>query len=141
MKAIRALLFVLGLSFFGVACAADGPIKVVYHLAEGLPQATRAMGNIRNHLDADPTAQIVVVTHGSGIEFLLEGAKDAKGQSFAGPIGELANRGVQFRVCNNTLVTRGIAKDEIVLEANVVPSGVAEVARLQAKEGYAYLRP
>ena len=141
MKSIRALLLVLGLSFFGAACAADGPIKVVYHLAEGLPQATRAMGNIRNHLDADPTAQIVVVTHGSGIEFLLEGAKDVKGQPFAGPIGELANRGVQFRVCNNTLVTRGIAKDEIVLEANVVPSGVAEVARLQAKEGYVYLRP
>ena len=141
MKSIHALLFVLGLSFFGAACAADGPIKVVYHLAEGLPQATRAMGNIRNHLDADPTAQIVVVTHGSGIEFLLEGAKDAQGQFFAGPIGELANRGVQFRVRNNTLVTRGIAKDEIVLEATVVPSGVAEVARLQAKEGYVYLRP
>ena len=141
MKSIRALLLVLGLSFFGAACAADGPIKVVYHLAEGLPQATRAMGNIRNHLDADPTAQIVVVTHGSGIEFLLEGAKDAKGQFFAGPIGELANRGVQFRVRNNTLVTRGIAKDKIVLEATVVLSGVAEVAGLQAKEGYVYLRP
>ena len=141
MKAFRTLLLLFGISFFGVTLAADGPVKVVYHLAEGLPQATRAMGNIRNHLDADPTAQIIVVTHGSGIEFLLEGAKDARGQSFAGPIGELANRGVQFRVCNNTLVTRGIAKDKIVLEATVVPSGVAEVSRLQAKEGYVYLRP
>ena len=141
MKALRTLLFLIGISFFGVTLAANGPVKVVYHLAEGLPQATRALGNIRNHLDADPTAQIIVVTHGSGIEFLLEGAKDARGQSFAGPIGELANRGVQFRVCNNTLVTRGIAKDKIVLEAAVVPSGVAEVSRLQAKEGYVYLRP
>ena len=99
------------------------------------------MSNIRNHLEADPTAKIVVVTHGSGIEFLLEGAKDAKGQSYAGPIGELANRGVQFRVCNSTLVTRGIARDKVVLEASVVPSGVAEVAKLQAREGYVYLRP
>ena len=141
MKALHTLLFLFGISLFGVTLAADSPVKVVYHLAEGLPQATRALGNIRNHLDADPTAQIIVVTHGSGIEFLLEGAKDARGQSFAGPTGELANRGVQFRVCNNTLVTRGIAKDRIVLEAAVVPSGVAEVARLQAKEGYVYLRP
>lgn len=135
MKALRTLLFLFGISVFGASLAAGGPVKVVYHLAEGLPQATRAMGNIRNQLDADPTTQIIVFTHGSDIEFLLEGAKDARGQSFAGPIGKLANRGVQFRVCNNTLVTRGIAKDKIVLEATVVPSGVAEVSRLQAKEG------
>lgn len=141
MKFIRTLLFVLGVIFFGATYAADEPVKVVYHLSEGLAQASRAMGNVRNHLDADPTAKIVVVTHGSGIEFLIDGAKDAKGQSYAGSIGELANRGVQFRVCNNTLVTRGISKDKVVLEATVVPSGVAEVSRLQAKEGYVYLRP
>lgn len=141
MKSIRTLLFLLGITFFGAAGAADEPVKVIYHLSEGLAQATRALSNIRNHLDADPTAKIVVVAHGSGIEFLLEGAKDAKGQSYAGPIGELANRGVRFRVCNNTLVTRGISKDKVVLEATVVPSGVAEVARLQAKEGYVYLHP
>ena len=44
-------------------------------------------------------------------------------------------------MCNNTLVTRGIARDKVVLEATVVPSGVAEVAKLQAREGYVYLRP
>ena len=141
MKAIRTLLFVLGLMFIGAVCAAEGPVKVVYHLSEGLAQATRAMSNIRNHLEADPTAKIVVVTHGSGIEFLLEDAMDAEGQSCAGLTGELGNRGVQFRVCNSTLVTRGIARDKVVLEATVVPSGVAEMARLQAREGYVYLRP
>lgn len=141
MKAIRTLLFVLGVTCFGAVSAAEGPVKAVYHLSEGLAQATRSINNVRNHLDADPTAKIVVVTHGSGIEFLLEGARDAKGQSYAGSIGELANRGVQFRVCNNTLVTRAISKDKVVLEATVVPSGVAEVARLQAKEGYVYLHP
>ena len=141
MRTLRTLLFTLGLLFVGTAFAADGPVRVVYHLVEGLAQASRAMGNIRNHLDADPTAKIVVVAHGSGIEFLLEGALDAKGQPYAGAIGELANRGVQFRVCNNTLVSRGISRDKVVLEASVVPSGVAELARLQFKEGYAYLRP
>ncbi|MDE2094830.1 MAG: DsrE family protein [Burkholderiales bacterium] len=141
MRILRTLLFSLALLFTGTVFAADGPVRVVYHLVEGLAQASRAMGNIRNHLDADPTAKIVVVAHGSGIDFLLEGALDAKGQPYAGAIGDLANRGVQFRVCNNTLISRGISNDKLVLEASVVPSGVAEVARLQFKEGYAYLRP
>jgi intracellular sulfur oxidation DsrE/DsrF family protein len=118
-----------------------GQVKVVYHLSEGIPQASRAMNNIRNHLDADPTAKIVVVAHGPGIDFLLDGASNGAGQSFVGAIGELSGRGVQFRVCNNTLVDRNIGKEKVAMEAQIVPSGVAEVANLQAKEGYVYLHP
>jgi uncharacterized protein len=136
-----ALALALLPAFVGIARAADEPMKVVYHLSEGVQQASRAIGNIRNHLNADPSAKIVVVTHGPGIDFLLEGAENSQGGKFAGPIGELANRGVEFRVCNNTLVTRKINKDQVVMEAKVVPSGVAEVARLQAREGFVYLRP
>ena len=116
-------------------------IKVVYHLSEGIPQASRAIGNIRNHLAADPTAKIVVVSHGAGIDFMLDGANNTQGQPFAGSVSDLANKGVEFRVCNNTLVSRKIPTDKVVMEAKVVPSGVAEVARLQAKEGFVYLRP
>jgi intracellular sulfur oxidation DsrE/DsrF family protein len=141
MKMIRILIVLAGLLASGLALAADEAIKAVYHLVDGQAQSTRAMANIRNHLDADPTVKIVVVAHGAGIDFLLDGAMDAKGQSFAGPIGELANRGVKFRVCNNTLVTRGVPKDRVVMEASIVPSGVAEIARLQAKEGFVYVRP
>jgi len=144
MNTLRSLVasLVMLLGFGAISAhAADASVKVVYHLMEGQAQSTRAMNNIRNHLDADPTAKIVVVTHGQGIDFLLEGAQDTRGRPFAGVIGELANRGVQFRVCNNTLTTRNIPKDKVVMEASVVPSGVAEVARLQAREGFVYLRP
>ncbi|MCJ7799350.1 MAG: DsrE family protein [Polaromonas sp.] len=123
------------------ASLAWGQVKVVYHLSEGIPQAYRAIGNIRNHLAADPTAKIVVVAHGAGIDFLLDGTTDPKGQSFVGGIGELAGRGVEFRACNNTLVSRNISKEKVAMEAKIVPSGVAEVANLQAKEGYVYLHP
>ncbi|WP_372657474.1 DsrE family protein [Hydrogenophaga sp.] len=116
-------------------------IKVVYHLSEGQAQASRAMYNIRNHLDADPSVKIVVVTHNEGVDFLLEGAKTDSGALFAGAIGDLATKGVEFRVCNNTLVGRNIDPAKVALEATVVPSGVAEVARLQAREGYVYLKP
>ncbi|TSE36929.1 DsrE/DsrF-like family protein [Tepidimonas fonticaldi] len=142
MKALwRTLtLFFASLAFAAAAQAAE-PVKVVYHLSEGIPQASRAVQNIRNHLAADPSAKIVVVTHGLGIDFLLEGATNQMEQPFAGAVADLANRGIEFRVCNNTLVSRKIDAAKLVPEAKIVPSGVAEVARLQAREGFVYLRP
>jgi intracellular sulfur oxidation DsrE/DsrF family protein len=62
-------------------------------------------------------------------------------QPFAGAVSDLVSKGVEFRVCNNTLVSRKISADKLLMEAKVVPSGVAEVAKLQAKEGFVYLRP
>ena len=121
--------------------AADDVIKTVYHMSEGIPQASRAINNIRNHLAADPKAKIVVVTHGLGIDFLLEGATNQMEQPFAGAISDLASKGVEFRVCNNTLVSRKIDAAKVAMEAKIVPSGVAEVAKLQAREGFVYLRP
>ncbi|MEN9842520.1 MAG: hypothetical protein RLZZ612_349 [Pseudomonadota bacterium] len=120
--------------------AADA-VKVVYHMSEGIPQASRAINNIRNHLAADPSVKIVVVTHGLGIDFLLEGATNPMEQPFAGSVADLASKGVEFRVCSNTLVSRKIDANKLLMEAKVVPSGVAETARLQAKEGFVYLRP
>ena len=134
----KFLTLLMGLLLAGAALA---QVKVVYHLSEGVPQATRAIGNIRNHLAADPTAKIVVVSHGAGIDFMLDGANNTQGQPFAGSVSDLANKGVEFRVCNNTLVSRKISADKLLMEAKVVPSGVAEVARLQAKEGFVYLHP
>ena len=141
MKMFRPVIFALAVAGSSFASAAEEPVKVVYHLTAGIEEAARAMRNIRNHLDADPTAKIVVVTNGAGIDFLLEGAEFGKGSKFAGPIGELANRGVDFRVCQNTLTTREIAPDRVAMEAKVVPSGVAEAARLQAREEFVYLKP
>ncbi len=137
---IRAFLVAACLAT-GLQAQADDNVKVVYHMSEGIPQASRAVNNIRNHLAADPKAKIVVVAHGLGIDFLLQGAVNQMDQPYAGAIGDLAARGVEFRVCNNTLVSRKIDASKLVLEATVVPSGVSEVATLQAKQGYVYLRP
>jgi intracellular sulfur oxidation DsrE/DsrF family protein len=121
--------------------AADGPVKVVYHMSEGIPQASRGLNNIRNHLSADPSAKIVVVALGLGVDFLLDNAVNQMEQPFAGTIADLASKGVEFRVCNNTLQSRKIDPSKLVMESKIVPSGVAEVARLQFKEGFAYIRP
>lgn len=128
---------VLGL----VGSAAADPIKVIYHLNEGLEQASNGLRNIRNHLSADPTAKIVVVAHAAGVNFLLEGAQDKNGNPYEIIVDDLAAKGVDFRVCNFTLQSRNIDKKLVHPAATIVPSGVAEVARLQAREGLAYLKP
>ena len=124
----------------GTAFAA-GPVKVVYHFSEGLEQASNGLRNIRNHLSADPTAKIVVVAHYNGINFLLKGAEDKNKNPYNVIVEELVDKGVEFRVCNFTLQGRNIDKSQVLPEAKIVPSGVAEIARLQSEEGFAYLKP
>ena len=130
--------FTFALSF-NSAQAQD--IKAAYHVNTGLETSAAILGNVRNHLNADPSAKIVVVTHGAGIDFLLDGAKDSKGREFSGVVSDLSSKGVQFRVCNNTLTSRNIDSNKVSMDAKIVPSGVSEVSRLQAKEGYVYLKP
>jgi uncharacterized protein len=121
--------------------AKDDPVKVVYHVSESIDQATAALRNVRNHLSADPTVRIAVVTHANGIDFLLDGAKDKNGNLFDANVQELVKKGVEFKVCKITLERRMIDPKRVIEEAKLVPSGVAEVSRLQAKEGYVYLKP
>ena len=123
----------------GAALAAD-PIRVVYHVNESVQKAPAVLHNIANELDAEPNTKIVVVAHGPGIDFLLKGAKDPKGNAFTPEIETLGMRGVEFRVCNNTLKSRHIDRSRVVEDAKIVPSGVAEIAKLES-QGYVYLKP
>lgn len=131
----------LGVSLLSASAANAQDIKAVYHVNTGVDTIAVILNNVRNHINADPTAKIAVVTHGPGVDFLMDGAKDSKGREFSGTISDLAAKGVQFRVCNNTLKARQLDASKVSMEAKIVPSGVAEVARLQAKEGYVYLKP
>jgi len=131
----------LAATALNVAAAPGDPVKVVYHVNESLDQATSAIRNIRNHLSADPKAKIVVVTHAGGINFLLRDAKDKNGNPYEVAVQDLVGKGVEFRVCAFTLRSRNIDPKMVLEEATIVPSGVAEVSRLQSQEGYAYLKP
>ncbi|HEY0663511.1 MAG TPA: DsrE family protein [Thiobacillaceae bacterium] len=122
------------------ASAAAAEEKVVYHINDA-SVARVAMRNIQNHITASPDARIVVVTHGKGIDFLLNDAKDEKGEPYQTQVAGLREKGVDFRVCRNTLKSRNLDENAVMMDAHVVPSGVAEIGRLQAKEGFVYLKP
>ncbi len=115
--------------------------KVVYHFDGGLAQATKGLRNIRNHLDIDPTAQIIAVAHAEGVDFLMEGAKTTNNQEFAALVGDLSARGVKFEICEITLKNRNLKKEQFILGPSFTPSGVVRIANLQAKEHYAYIKP
>ncbi|MEX2151087.1 MAG: DsrE family protein [Steroidobacteraceae bacterium] len=119
--------------------AAKAQSKVVYHITSS-GHAGAALRTLRNHLEASPGTKVVVVAHNEGVDFLLRGARDESGALYEDAVRRFKTRGVDFRVCNNTLVRREIGPGGIIPEATLVPSGIAEVGRLQEQEGYAYLR-
>jgi uncharacterized protein len=138
---VRRFAFALLLAISALAQAQQPLVRAVYHFSEGPAQASRGLEYIRNHLEADPKAEIVVVAHATGVDFLIKGAKTAKGNEYRSAIEDLDLQGVQFRVCEITLRERNLRRDQFLPEVRFVPSGVAEITRLQAREGYAYLRP
>lgn len=138
MKLAAKLLAILALSL--AASGAWAQEKVVYHFDSGLEQATKGLRNINNHLEVDPKAKIIAVTHADGVDFLMEGAKDRFGP-FDARVQDLMARGVKFQVCEITLRNRKLKKDQFILGVEFVPSGVVQITHLQQKEGYAYLKP
>lgn len=115
--------------------------RVVYHINDTGAQAVNALRNVGNHLEVNPKAKIVIVTHAQGVDFLFDGTKDRNGNPFNIAVEELKGRGVKFDVCEITLRNRKLDKGKFIPEVTFVPSGVAEITRLQQREGYAYLRP
>ena len=123
-----------------------GKQKVVYHInylggdADKLYRG--ALRNIQNHINAVGAENLTVkvVLHGNGVGLLASAMKNEKLQ---GAVVSLKSQNVDFNVCNNTLRGRKISYEKDlfdVFEEDIVPSGVAELTRLQ-QMGYTYIKP
>jgi intracellular sulfur oxidation DsrE/DsrF family protein len=139
-KAAAAAVLALAVGLPATAGPGDA-VKVIYHINAGNDQATDGLRNANNHLAADPKVKIVFVTHAAGVKFLLDGAKDKNGNSYDALVQDLMGKGVEFRLCRFTLERNKIDPKRVIQDVKIVPSGVAEVSRLQAHEGFAYLKP
>jgi intracellular sulfur oxidation DsrE/DsrF family protein len=137
---MRIRSFLAALVLMSIAGAAFAQDKVVYHFDNAVAQGLKGLRNIRNHIDTDPTAKIIVVTHAEGVDMLMEGAKAANGTEYAPLVSALKSRGVSFEICEITLKNRGVKKDLFIQEADFTPSGVVRIAKLQG-QGYAYIKP
>ena len=112
--------------------------RVVYHIPSS-DTARSKLRNLANHLNAAPDVKIVVVAHNDGVDFLLRGARDELGP-FEPEVNRFRELGVEFRVCDNTLKRRQLDVGQVIGAAVLVPSGIAEIGRLQSEEGYVYMR-
>ena len=132
-----------------------GKQKVVYHINYDNPkQQAGALRNIQNHINAvgAENLDLKVVLHGNGLALLLEPDSLEKLNKFkyanaddtmTAKIDGLKSQGIEFNVCENTVKGRKVDVDTDlynVEKKDIVPSGVAEVARLQ-QMGYAYVKP
>lgn len=123
-----------------------GKQKVVYHInytgGDKDKKYRGAMRNIQNHINAvgADNMEIKVVLHGNGLGLLASAKSNDKLQ---GQVASLKSQNVSVHVCNNTLKGRKISYEEDlfdVFKEDIVPSGVAELSRLQ-QMGYTYIKP
>ncbi len=123
-----------------------GKQKVVYHINyPGGPDDKKyrgALRNIQNHINAvgAENMDIKVVMHGNGLGLLMSAKENKKLQT---TVASLKSQNVEMHVCANTLKGRKISYDNDlfdVFEEDIVPSGVAELSRLQ-QMGYTYIKP
>lgn len=157
---LGALIVGLLLAVSTAALADDAPRygkqKVVYHVNYDNPkQQTAALRNIQNHINAvgAENLDLKVVMHGNGVSLVLlpealgkvsDKMKHANANDqMAARIDGLKSQNVEFKICANTLKGRKINYEQDlynVEDADIVPSGVAELAHLQSM-GYAYIKP
>lgn len=138
-----AKLFIALMASILLASAAFAQDKVVYHFDDSVTQATKGLRNIRNHLDVAPDTKIAVVAHANGVDFLMEGAKDAKNADtdYAALVSALKARGVTFEVCEITLKSRNLKKEQFIMDTAFTASGVVRIGQLQSREKFAYIKP
>ncbi len=115
-----------------------GNVRVVVALTTD-DKAVQAMKlrNIANALRAADLwhghLTVKVVLYGKGVRLLQEPDEATRGK-----LDMLRDRGVQLEVCNNSLLEQNIDFHTLyhVTDADIVPSGFAEVAYLQAQQHY-----
>ncbi len=154
LSLVAAVLFAATLFASNAIADGYGKQKVVYHINYDNAKAQAgALRNIQNHINAvgKENLDLKVVLHGKGLTLLLEPGAGGKTKFSAGnatdaitaKIAGLKGQGVEFNVCANTLRGKKVSyEDDLydVSKSDIVPSGVAELAKLQA-QGYAYIRP
>ena len=116
--------------------APAGGTKVVFEVTmEGPEQWTAVLNNVENLRTALGAAtEIEVVAHSKGLGMLV-----AKDNGLTDRMKKLADDGVVFAACENTMKKKDATKDQLVPFAKTTDSGVAEVIRKQ-EAGWSYIK-
>jgi intracellular sulfur oxidation DsrE/DsrF family protein len=82
--------------------------------------------------------KVVVVCFGPGIHVLAEFPQRPVSKETKQRVASLAQYGVEFHACNNTMKSLGWTEDDLLPLAKVVDVGAADLMELQ-QQGFAYV--
>lgn len=110
--------------------------QVVFEVTrDGVEQWTAVLTNVENlRKSLGDATDVEVVVHSKGLGLLV-----AKDNPLAERAKKLADRGVVFAACENTMKKKNITKDQLVPFAKTTDSGVAEIVRKQ-EAGWSYIK-
>jgi intracellular sulfur oxidation DsrE/DsrF family protein len=132
---MKKLLFILGLITTTVAGFAQQKPNVIMHLQSSDTLVYKSIVNqIANLKKEIPNAQIELVCHGPGLEFLL-----LKNSRYANKVNALRLTDVKLVGCEFTMKQKNIRKEDLVSFATTVPSGVVEIIKKQ-QDNWLYLK-
>jgi intracellular sulfur oxidation DsrE/DsrF family protein len=114
-------------------------MKAVFHVSSPDPHDHHhAMVNVLNLLADDTVSvagdEVALVTNGGAIRMFVESAAE-----HAEMVARIEEAGVALSACGNALRGQGVPAEDLLPGVEVVPSGVGELARLQAA-GYGYIK-
>ncbi len=116
-------------------------VKVVFHINSDSETPLRtAFGNVSNLLKEEKVikngAEVTILLNGPGILRLKKNADSSDLET----AGVLAEKGVKFKICNNSLIKFNLLKNDMHPACEVVSAGIMELIKLQ-DSGYAYIKP
>lgn len=111
-------------------------MSTVFHFSSSPDEQHHALANVANLLadDSIDVETVVLVANGRGVELLT-----TSGSEHPDRVRSLLAAGVSFRACRNSMDALDVSERDLVDGVETVPSGVGELTKLQAREGYAYI--
>jgi len=132
---MKTYLILLLTVFSTMALAQQQPPKVVMHLQSSDTLVHKSIVNQIGNLKKEfPDAEIELVCHGPGLNFLL---KDKS--RYVNKLNRMELKDVSFVGCEFTMAQKNIKKEDLVPFAKTVPYGLAEIIKKQ-QDGWLYVK-
>ena len=112
---------------------------VVFHL-DSDTSMNRMLAQVARHHSFNTDIETRVILIGNGVKPALEGAKDVNGGQYSAQMEQLMALGIRIFACEATLNYYNLTEDNLAFGVETIPSGVAALGRLQAREGWGYIK-
>ena len=133
------LLFILVFSMISIGALAQkkpNNHKIVFQFTNATDtlQQKAIVNQLKNMTTHWPNAKYEVVIHSMGLPFVMS----AKSKQIEA-IKALRAKGVRFLVCENTMKSQKVTKDQLIPEIEYVPVGIAEIVEKQEQD-WSYIK-